>query len=71
MTKDIKFEFDDKCLHVFLVLKEKLIIASVLVDQDWSLPFELMCDASDTTIGLVWVKGKIKCFIPFIMQPGH
>nr|GEW39266.1 hypothetical protein [Tanacetum cinerariifolium] len=32
---------------------QKLTEASILVVPDWNLPFELMCDASDFTIGAV------------------
>ncbi|XP_031270500.1 uncharacterized protein LOC116128868 [Pistacia vera] len=39
--------------HAFLTLKEKLITAPIMVAPDWSLPFELMCDASDVAIGVV------------------
>ncbi|XP_073309932.1 uncharacterized protein [Primulina huaijiensis] len=32
-------------------LKERLVTAPVLVAPDWDLPFEVMCDASDTAVG--------------------
>ncbi|XP_073120515.1 uncharacterized protein [Henckelia pumila] len=37
----------------FKKLKEKLITSPILVAPDWELPFELMCDASDTAVGAV------------------
>ncbi|XP_075475770.1 uncharacterized protein LOC142511637 [Primulina tabacum] len=34
-------------------LKESLVTAPVLVAPDWDIPFEVMCDASDTAVGAV------------------
>ncbi|GJZ89314.1 reverse transcriptase domain-containing protein [Tanacetum coccineum] len=41
------FDFNEECFKAFETLKEKLTNASIMVLPDWSLPFELMCDASD------------------------
>nr|GEU88597.1 reverse transcriptase domain-containing protein [Tanacetum cinerariifolium] len=41
------------CIDDFETLKNKLTKASILVVPDWSLPFELMCAASDFAIGAV------------------
>ncbi|XP_073137122.1 uncharacterized protein [Henckelia pumila] len=35
------------------ILKEKLTTVPMIVAPDWNLPFELMCDASDTALGAV------------------
>ncbi|XP_059302297.1 uncharacterized protein LOC132054274 [Lycium ferocissimum] len=47
--------FDDYlehlCQKAFYELKERLTTALVIVTPDWSLPFELMCDASGFVIG--------------------
>nr|GEX74760.1 DNA-directed DNA polymerase [Tanacetum cinerariifolium] len=51
--KDTTFEFDDECQKAFELLKEKLTCAPVIVSPNWILPFELMCDASDFTVGTV------------------
>ena len=38
---------------MFRLLKEHLISAHVVVTPDWSVSFELMCDASDTVVGTI------------------
>ena len=62
LMKDVVFEFNDDCVNAFNVLKSKLISARVIMPPDWSLPFELMCDASDTTMGVVLGQRKDKAF---------
>lgn len=37
--------------HAFETLKSKLVSAPVVIASDWSLPFEIMCYASDIAIG--------------------
>ena len=44
------------------MLKDKLISAPIVVDPDWSFPFELMCDASDFVIGAVLGQKREKIF---------
>ncbi|XP_030505517.2 uncharacterized protein LOC115720508 [Cannabis sativa] len=56
------FEFTAECNEVFLKLKIALVTAPVIVAPDWSLPFELMCDASDFAIGAVLGQRKNKIF---------
>jgi len=34
-------------------LKEKLISTPIIISPDWSEPFEVMCDASGMTLGVV------------------
>ncbi|TLX68347.1 hypothetical protein E9993_23230, partial [Labilibacter sediminis] len=63
LLKDVKFEFSDECLQTFELLKEKLTTAPILIGPNWSLPFELMTDASDFAIGAVLgqrVEGRFK-----------
>ena len=45
--------FDDDCLTAFNTLKEKLTSAPIIMAPNWSLPFEIMCDASDYAVGAV------------------
>ena len=53
LSKDALFEFDDKCLNAFQILKKALISVPIIQPPDWSLPFEIMCDASDYAVGIV------------------
>ncbi|XP_057790737.1 uncharacterized protein LOC131007839 [Salvia miltiorrhiza] len=53
LAQDVPFEFDEKCLLAFNTLKEKLISASIVIAPDWSLPFEIMYDASNSVVGAV------------------
>jgi hypothetical protein len=45
-------------LNSFNILKEALISAPIIQPLDWSLPFEIMCDASDYVMGAVWGQTK-------------
>ncbi|WMV24772.1 hypothetical protein MTR67_018157 [Solanum verrucosum] len=47
LQKESIYEFDEACVEAFFCLKEKLVLAPIIVDPDWSIPFELMCDASE------------------------
>ncbi|XP_076920636.1 uncharacterized protein LOC143581837 [Bidens hawaiensis] len=38
---------------LFWVVPNKLVEAPILLSPDWSLPFEIMCDASDYAVGAV------------------
>ncbi|PIN11732.1 DNA-directed DNA polymerase [Handroanthus impetiginosus] len=62
LEKDVSFKFDDACLDAFNDLKGRLISAPIITIPDWSFPFELMCDASDFTIGAVLGQRKDKIF---------
>ena len=53
LVKDAPFQITDDCLHAFNCLKEKLIQAPIVSAPMWNLPFEIMCDASDDTLGAV------------------
>ncbi|GKC26861.1 reverse transcriptase domain-containing protein [Tanacetum coccineum] len=53
LKKETPFLFSKDCIHAFKTFKKKLTEAPILVVPDWNLPFELMCDASDFTIGAV------------------
>ncbi|GJV06529.1 reverse transcriptase domain-containing protein [Tanacetum coccineum] len=55
LEKYTPFEFNDECQKAFEILKEKLTCAPVIISPNWNLPFKLMCDASDFTVGAVLV----------------
>ena len=59
-AKDVPFKFDDACLKSFEILKKALITAPIIQPPDWSLPFEIMCDASDYAVGAVLGQTKDK-----------
>ncbi|XP_027193495.1 uncharacterized protein [Cicer arietinum] len=60
LVKDTPFKFNEDCLHAFNNLKNQLITAPIITAPDWSLPFEIMCDASDSAIGTVLGQRKDK-----------
>jgi len=60
LAKDVPFEFDDKCLASFNILKKALTLAPIIQPPDWSLHFEIMCDASDYVVGAVLGQTKDK-----------
>nr|XP_033513044.1 uncharacterized protein K02A2.6-like [Nicotiana tomentosiformis] len=62
LEKYVTFNFDDASLKAFEELKKKLVVAPIIAAPDWSLPFELMCDASDHAIGAMLGQRKDKIF---------
>ncbi|XP_071939803.1 uncharacterized protein [Coffea arabica] len=53
LQKDVVFHFDDNCKSAFDTLKGSLTSAPVVRPPNWSLPFEIMCDASNFAVGAV------------------
>nr|GEV45531.1 reverse transcriptase domain-containing protein [Tanacetum cinerariifolium] len=62
LGKDTPFFFSKECVEAFQTLMRKLSEAPILVPLNWDLPFELMCDASDFSIGVVLGQRKTKHF---------
>ncbi|GJX51807.1 putative nucleotidyltransferase, ribonuclease H [Tanacetum coccineum] len=63
LMKDAKFNFSEDCKKAFNKLKERLTTAPIIISPDWSMPFELMCEASDFAVGAVLgqrIDGKFK-----------
>ncbi|RDY10835.1 Retrovirus-related Pol polyprotein, partial [Mucuna pruriens] len=53
LQKDVNFNFDRPCIEAFQELKNRLTSAPILQAPNWDLPFELMCDASNSALGAV------------------
>uniref|UniRef100_A0A2N9GYX5 RNA-directed DNA polymerase n=1 Tax=Fagus sylvatica TaxID=28930 RepID=A0A2N9GYX5_FAGSY len=60
LLKDTPFDWTEACQEAFTKLIGKLTSAPIMQAPDWSLPFELMCDASDYAIGAVLGQRKDK-----------
>ncbi|CAN6560803.1 unnamed protein product [Malus baccata var. baccata] len=60
LQKDVSFEFNEACKKAFKHPKDLLTTAPIITPPDWSIPFELMCDASDYALGAVFGQRKNK-----------
>lgn len=60
LSKDNSFEWTKACQEAFSKLKGMLTSAPIMQPPNWSLPFEIMCDASDYAIGAVLGQRKDK-----------
>ena len=60
LSQDVPFEYDETCQKAFEKLKDLLISALIMEPLDWSLSFELMCDANDYAVGIVLGQRKDK-----------
>ncbi|GJZ01595.1 reverse transcriptase domain-containing protein [Tanacetum coccineum] len=64
LEKNTPFIFSNECIQAFETLKKTLTEAPILIAPDWDLPFELMCNASDFSIGAVLGQRHEKHFRP-------
>ncbi|GKB75781.1 reverse transcriptase domain-containing protein [Tanacetum coccineum] len=64
LVKDASFNFFEECIQAFDKLKHELTQAPIMIKPDWSLPFEIMCDASDYAVGAVLGQRIDKHFQP-------
>ncbi|XP_038679467.1 uncharacterized protein LOC119980742 [Tripterygium wilfordii] len=53
LATDVVFDFDKECLEAFNVLKHALTSFPIISAPNWSLLFELTCDASHYVVGAV------------------
>ena len=51
LTKDVEFQLTESCQNYFEILKAKLSVAPIIRGPNWSLPFHISTDASNTAIG--------------------
>jgi hypothetical protein len=51
LIKDVDFVWTEQCQTAFETLKAKLSMAPVLRGPNWTLPFHISTDASNTAIG--------------------
>ena len=55
---DVPFQFTNECNKAFETLKKALVSSPIIQPLVWKLPFEIMCDAIDYTVGAML--GQIK-----------
>ncbi|CAN6585834.1 unnamed protein product [Malus baccata var. baccata] len=65
LAKDACFDFNADCHDAFNKLKNLLTSAPIITAPDWTLPFELMCDASDYAVGVVLGQRRDK--LPYVI----
>jgi len=53
LTKDAPFVIDESYVKAFEKLRSLLVSAPIVQPPDFSLPFEIMCNASDFAIGAI------------------
>ena len=53
LMKNVEFNWTNFCQEAFSTLKHQLSTAPILRGPDWTLPFHISFDASDTSIGAV------------------
>ena len=53
LEKDAKFAWERDCQKSYEEMRSHLTTAPIVWAPNWQLPFEVMCDASDLTIGAV------------------
>ncbi|GJY82798.1 reverse transcriptase domain-containing protein [Tanacetum coccineum] len=64
LVKDAPFNFFEECIQAFDTLKRELTQTPIMIKPDWSLPFEIICDASDYAVGAVLGQRIDKHFKP-------
>ena len=62
LEKETKFNFDDSYKAAFEEIKLRLVQAPIMATPEWDQGFEIMCDASDFSMGAVLGQIKEKIF---------
>jgi hypothetical protein len=52
LQKNARLKFDERCLIAFNILKQSLLKAPMIKPPDWRKPFELLCEASNESVGV-------------------
>ena len=60
LSKEAEFNWTEACKEAFDKLKSMLTSAPIMQPPDWTLPIEIMCDASDYAVGAVLGQRKDK-----------
>lgn len=55
-------------MKAFVTMKKALVTAPVVIVPDWSMPFELMSDASDHFVKVMLGQRRRNIFIQFTIQ---
>ena len=53
LAKKMDFMFDQACKDAHDELKRRVTFALIIQPPNWDEPYEIMCDASDYTVGIV------------------
>jgi hypothetical protein len=56
LAKDAPFDFNEECHPAFESLKKTLTSTPIIQPPNWTVPFEIMCDASVMLWELCWGK---------------
>ena len=51
LIKDVEFQWIESFQNAFDILKDKLSVSPILRGPNWTLPFHISTNASDTAIG--------------------
>jgi hypothetical protein len=54
LVKETPFIFYEECKQAFTVLKKILMSTPVIQPPKWGVPFEIMCDASNYVVGVIF-----------------
>jgi hypothetical protein len=70
LKKGVKFVWSEACEKAFHTLRQHLTSAPVLVQSDYSKPFEVFCDASGTGLSCVLMQeGRVIAYASWSLRP--
>lgn len=64
LRKNVQYNWSTECNDAFLLIKEKLTTAPILIHPDFSKPFIVRTDASQYAIGAILSQGKLREDLP-------